>query len=143
MESASLLTQSDWQRALTKDQARAAELFSRPEAEQKRLGYFHTLREICQQPWTWLRTCDRMIGLRDGLRKDVAGIRSLALTGSGSSEYAAECVCLPLQNELRICTESISGGALLMYSGKTLPLEGLACCFFGEIWRQPREVVRP
>src|SRR6266478_3205585 len=122
MESASLLTQSDWQRALTKDQARAAELFGRPEAEQKRLGYFHTLREICQQPWTWLRTCDRMIALRDGLRKDVAGIRSLALTGSGSSEYAAECVCLQLQNELGICTESISGGALLMHGGKTLPL---------------------
>jgi tagatose-6-phosphate ketose/aldose isomerase len=122
MESASLLTQSEWQRALTKNQARAAELFGRPEAEQKRLGYFHTLREICQQPWTWLGTCDRMIALRDGLRKDVAGIRSLALTGSGSSEYAAECVSLQLQNELGICTESVSGGALLMHGGKTLPL---------------------
>ena len=122
MESASLLMQSEWQRALTKNQARAAELFGRPEAEQKRLGYFHTLREICQQPWTWLRTCDRMIASRDGLKKDVAGIRSLALTGSGSSEYAAECVCFQLQNELGICTESISGGALLMHGGKTLPL---------------------
>jgi tagatose-6-phosphate ketose/aldose isomerase len=122
MESTSLLTQSEWQRALTKNQASAAELFGRPEAEQKRLGYFHTLREICQQPWTWLGTCDRMIALRDGLRKDVAGIRSLALTGSGSSEYAAECVSLQLQNELGICTESVSGGALLMHGGKTLPL---------------------
>ena len=54
---------------------------------------------------------------------DMAGIRSLALTGSGSSEYAAECVCLPLRNELGICTESISGGALLMYGGKSLPKE--------------------
>ncbi len=122
MESASLLTQAEWQRALTNEQARAAELFGRLETEQKRLGYFHTLREICQQPWTWLRTCDRMIAFRDGLRRDVAGIRSLALTGSGSSEYAAECVCLQLQNELGICTESISGGALLMYGGKALPL---------------------
>src|SRR2546425_225580 len=130
MESASLLTQSEWLRALTKNQARAAQLFGRPEAEQQRLGYFHTLREICQQPWTWLRTCDRMIALRDGLRKDVAGIRSLALTGSGSSEYAAECVCLQLQNELGICTESISGGALLMYGGKTLPLGRPGVLFF-------------
>jgi tagatose-6-phosphate ketose/aldose isomerase len=64
-----------------------------------------------------------MIASGDGLRKDVAGIRSLALTGSGSSEYAAECVSLPLQDELRICTESISGGSLLMYGGKVLPLE--------------------
>src|SRR5438093_5868237 len=122
MESASLSNQADWQRALTNDQARAAELFGRPETEQKRLGYFHTLKEICQQPWTWLRTCDRMIASRDSLKKDVAGIRSLALTGSGSSEYAAECVRLPLQNELGIHTESISGGSLLMYGGKALPL---------------------
>src|SRR5439155_369095 len=93
MESASLLTQADWQRALMNQQARAAEFFGRSEAEQKRLGYFHTLQEICQQPWTWLQTADRMIAARDSLRKDVAGIRSLALTGSGSSEYAAECVC--------------------------------------------------
>ena len=123
MESASLLTQADWQSALINDQVRAAELFARPEAEQKRLGYFHTLREICQQPWTWLRTCERMVASRDGLRKDVAGIQSLVLTGSGSSEYAAECVCFPLKDELRICTESISGGSLLMYGAKVLPLE--------------------
>jgi len=84
MESASLLTQADWQRALMNQQARAAEFFGRSEAEQKRLGYFHTLQEICQQPWTWLQTADRMIAARDSLRKDVAGIRSLALTGSGS-----------------------------------------------------------
>jgi tagatose-6-phosphate ketose/aldose isomerase len=123
MDSGSLLTQADWQRALTYGQVRAAELFGRPETEQKRLGYFHTLKEICQQPWTWLRTCGRMIASQDGLRKDVAGIRSLALTGSGSSEYAAECVCFPLKDELRICTESISGGSLLMYGEKALPLE--------------------
>ena len=121
MESASSLTQADWQRALTNGQARAAELFGRPETEQKRLGYVHTLKEICQQPWTWLRTCDRMIASRDNLKKEVAGIRSLVLTGSGSSEYAAECVRLLLQNELGICAESISGGSLLMYGRKALP----------------------
>src|SRR5438046_4065473 len=122
MESSSVSNQADWQRELTNDQAREAELFGRPETDQKRLGYFHTLKEICQQPWTWLRTCDRMIASRDSLKKDVAGIFSLALTGSGSSEYAAECVRLLLQNELGIHTESISGGSLLMYGGKALPL---------------------
>src|SRR5438552_17714973 len=120
MESASSLTQADWQRALTNGQARAAELFGRPETEQKRLGYVHTLKEICQQPWTWLRTCDRMIASRDNLKKEVAGICSLALTGSGSAEYVAECVRLLLQNELGICADSISGGSLLMYGGKAL-----------------------
>jgi len=121
MNSTYLLTQLDWQRALVKDQARAEELFGRSEAEQRRLGYFHTLQEICQQPWTWLRTCARMIASRDGLREDLKGIQSLALTGSGSSEYAAECVRYPLQNERGIHTESISGGALLMYGAKALP----------------------
>jgi tagatose-6-phosphate ketose/aldose isomerase len=121
MDSAHLLTQADWQRALAEDQAKAAELFGRSQEEQHRLGYFHTLQEICQQPWTWLRTCERMIASRDSLREDLKGIQSLALTGSGSSEYAAECVRSPLQNELGICTESISGGALLMYGGKALP----------------------
>src|SRR5260221_12668638 len=96
------LTQTDWQRALTNQQARASLLFGRTDAEQERLGYFHTLREICQQPWTWLRTCERMIASSDSLRRGLAGIRYLSLTGSGSSEYAAECVRMPLQNELGI-----------------------------------------
>jgi len=121
MDGAHLLTQDEWQRALAKSQGKAAELLERPEEEQRRLGYFHTIREICQQPWTWLRTCDRMVASRDGLEKDLRGIQSLALTGSGSSEYAGECVRFPLQNALGISTESISGGALLMHGGKVLP----------------------
>ena len=61
-----------------------------------------------------------MLASRDTLKEDLKGIHSLALTGSGSSEYAAECVRLPLQNALGIPTESISGGALLVYGGKAL-----------------------
>src|SRR5256884_9359479 len=120
MDDAHSLMQDEWQRALAKDQAKATELFGHSEEEQRRLGYFHTIREICQQPWTWLRTCDRMLDSRDGLNEDLKGIHSLALTGSGSSEYAGECVRFPLQNALGIPTESISGGALLMYGGKAL-----------------------
>jgi tagatose-6-phosphate ketose/aldose isomerase len=121
MDDAHLLTQEEWQHALAKSQGKAAELFGRPEEEQHRLGYFHTIREICQQPWTWRRTCDRVLASRDGLKEDLKGVHSLALTGSGSSEYAGECVRFPLQNALGIPTESISGGALLMYGGKALP----------------------
>lgn len=121
MDGSHLLAQADWQRALAREQGKAAELFGRVEKEQRRLGYFHTLQEICQQPWTWPRTCNQMISSRDSLRKDLKGIHSLGLTGSGSSEYAAACVRIPLQNELGIPTESISGGALLMYGAKALP----------------------
>ena len=114
MDSAHL---DEWQRALAKSQGKAAELFARAEEEQRRLGYFHTIREIGQQPWTWLRTCERMLASRDALKEELQGIHSLALTGSGSSEYAAQCVRVPLQTALGIPTESLSGGALLKIGG--------------------------
>jgi tagatose-6-phosphate ketose/aldose isomerase len=121
MESSVAAIQSDWQSTLVQRQAKAAELFSRPETEQKRLGYFHTLHEICQQPWTWLRTCERMIEFREGLGSTFADVRSLTLTGSGSSQYAAECVMPALRNDLKLPIESVGGGDLLIYGGKVLP----------------------
>lgn len=121
MDDTHLLTQDEWQSALAKSRGKAAELFGRSEEDQHRLGYFHTIREICQQPWTWVRTCERMLASRDALKEDLRGIHSLALTGSGSSEYAGECVRIPLQNATGIPTESASGGALLMYGGKAFP----------------------
>ena len=48
MDDAHSLMQDEWQRALAKDQAKATELFGHSEEEQRRLGYFHTIREICQ-----------------------------------------------------------------------------------------------
>ena len=116
-------SQNAWQRALIHHQLKAAELFGRSDADQRRLGYFHTLREICQQPETWLRTCDQMVAVSEIVRQVQAGIRSLTLTGSGSSQYAGECICLALQNDLKIQVASVAGGALLMYGGKALPPE--------------------
>ena len=43
---------SDWLRALAERQPQLAELLSTSPDEQRRLGYLHTLREICQQPHT-------------------------------------------------------------------------------------------
>jgi tagatose-6-phosphate ketose/aldose isomerase len=123
MDGSTLGSQNTWRRALIHNQLKAAELFARSEADQKRLGYFHTLREICQQPETWLRTCDQMVAATDVVRQVQAGIRSLALTGSGSSQYAGECVCLALQNDLNIPVASVAGGTLLTYGGKVLPPE--------------------
>ena len=102
MDSSASASQSDWQSTLAQRQAKAAELFGRPEADQRRLGYFHTLHEICQQPWTWLRSCERMIEFREALGSTLAGIRSLTFTGSGSSQYAAECVISALRNDLKL-----------------------------------------
>ena len=121
MDSSASTSQARWQVALAQTHSNAAELFGRTEAEQKRLGYFHTLREICQQPWTWLRTCDRMIASRENLRQIMEGVRSVTLTGSGSSQYAAECVHFALQHDLGARIESVGGGDLLTYGARALP----------------------
>src|SRR2546430_12797437 len=117
MESASLLNQADWEHGLTNGQARAAELFGRAETEQKRLGYFHTLKEICQQPWTWLRTCDRMIASRDSLKKDVAGNLNPVPDGLRGSVDSARFPGAALPQELGRRPQTISGRALLLYCG--------------------------
>jgi len=101
----------------------AAELLARTEDEQKRSGYFHTLREILQQPATWLETGRQLAALSAVLRETVSGVRTMVLTGSGSSEYAAECVRLPLQSELSIPVQTIGGGVLLTHGGKAIAPE--------------------
>jgi tagatose-6-phosphate ketose/aldose isomerase len=123
MDPSSVVTQSEWQSALTGSQRKAAQLFGRTEAQQRQLGYFHTLKEICQQPWTWLRTAERMLASREALDKSLRGAKSLVFTGSGSSEYAGDCVRAPLRGELGISVESISGGDLLMQGAKALPVD--------------------
>ncbi len=80
-------------------------------------GYRDTLEEILQQPSTWLDTCARMQQVHERLE----GIASLVLTGSGSSEFAGECVRPALQRELAIPVEVIDGGALLMRGADALP----------------------
>jgi tagatose-6-phosphate ketose/aldose isomerase len=115
------LVEPEWLRTLSERQPKAAELLARSPEEQRRLGYFHTLREICQQPATWLRTSALMQGKADQLQLILDGISSLTLTGSGSSEYAGDCVRFPLQNELGVLAQAIAGGALLGYGSKALP----------------------
>ena len=115
------LVEPEWFRELSERQPRVAELLGKSAEEQRRLGYYHTLREICQQPSTWIRTCKRMRGNSAALRSTLDGASSLILTGSGSSEYAGDCVRLTLQNELGVLTQAIGGGALLTHGSKALP----------------------
>ena len=123
MSDSPVMTQTEWQFGLTNSQTKAAELFGKPEAKQRQLGYFHTLKEICQQPWTWLRTCDQMLESHDVLREITSNIKSLTFTGSGSSEYAGEIVRSPIQNEMGTPTACVSGGTLLLEGAKALPTQ--------------------
>jgi tagatose-6-phosphate ketose/aldose isomerase len=103
--------------SLTQTQHEAASLLSRSAEEQQTLGYFHTLHEILQQPATWLRTGAELSGLAAGLSLIVSDAKLLVFTGSGSSEYAGECLRLTLQSELGIPAETIAGGDLLTHGG--------------------------
>ncbi len=116
------LAEPEWLRSISKTQSTAEELLARTPDEQNRLGYFHTLREICQQPTTWTQTCSLMLSCAPTLKKSLDGLASLILTGSGSSEYAGDCVRQVLQNELRVTTQAIGGGILLTDGSKALPV---------------------
>lgn len=104
-----------FQKTLSGQQSKLVHLLDRPEKEQRKAGYFHTLREILQQPATWLQTGEQMLSRSAELLQSIAGIRTIVLTGSGSSEYAGECVRLVLQNELGVSAQSIGGGILLTH----------------------------
>jgi tagatose-6-phosphate ketose/aldose isomerase len=90
-------------------------------------GYYHTLREICQQPLTWLDTSARMLGSLERLRAIVAesGLTAkrgaLIFTGSGSSFYAGECLALTLQRELAVPVHAIPAGLILTHPETALP----------------------
>jgi len=115
------LPESEWLRALTKRQPKAAELLAKSSEEQQRLGYFHTLREICQQGSTWMQTCELMQRRAPALKETVKGIRSLLLTGSGSSEYVGNCVEQVLQNDLSIPVQALGSGVILAYGSQGIP----------------------
>jgi len=114
--------ETEWLQTLVKCQPRAAELLAKSADEQRRLGYFHTLREICQQPWSWLETAELMRSRLADLSSKLKGIQSLAFTGSGSSEYAGECLCFALQDELGVAVRAVGGGGILAYGNKLLPM---------------------
>src|SRR5262245_28886884 len=101
-----------------------------PFDDQVQQGYGHTLREICQQPATWLETASRMARNRPlvDATLDAAGARdgrgALVLTGSGSSLYAGECLAVPLQEALKIPVNAVAAGQLLTHPHGSLPPDG-------------------
>lgn len=90
-------------------------------------GYGHTLREICQQPLTWLETSEIAVNRRELLARAVCGspdggrAGTVVLTGSGSSLWAGDCLVLPLQHALHVPVVSLSGGQLLTEGKRVLP----------------------
>jgi len=118
-----LSLEHDWLQLLSKSQPIVAEMLARDPEEQRRLGYVHTLREICQQPWTWIRTAELMQQFARVLSPVVERISSLVLAGSGSSEFAGDCVRMVLQKELSVNAQAIPGGTLLTHGSHAVSID--------------------
>jgi D-galactosamine 6-phosphate deaminase/isomerase len=114
--------QHDWLQLLFKSQPIVAEMLARDPEEQRRLGYVHTLREICQQPSTWIRTAELMQQFARVLSPLVEGISSLVLSGSGSSDFAGDCVRMVLQKELGVNAHAIPSGTLLTHDSHAVSI---------------------
>src|ERR1035437_9038397 len=82
-----------WMTRWAKEAPAVAALLDRPEAERLSAGYGHTLREIGQQPPTWLDTAVRASAMLDELAELSEGREQVVLTGSGSSQFAREPAC--------------------------------------------------
>jgi tagatose-6-phosphate ketose/aldose isomerase len=122
MTSSSEESLDEWLRTFSSTSAELAPLFERPETDQRRLGYYHTLREIAQQPLTWPATARLMIERRAEV-EEIFRLPNAAvlLTGSGSSFFAAECLALPLQAALAAPAQAVPAGLLLTHAHALLP----------------------
>src|ERR1039458_3810246 len=83
-------------------------------------GFGNTVREICQQPATWTETARHLAAFRTVMAESVSTCRRIVLTGSGSSQYAGECVAPVLQRELRRSVSVAGGGDLLLGRGASV-----------------------
>jgi tagatose-6-phosphate ketose/aldose isomerase len=119
-------TVADWLTSL-EPTTEIVRLLRRSGEERRARGYDHTLREICQQPVTWLETAGALASDSTRLRSvlDSAGILrrrgAMILTGSGSSLYAGECLALPLQEALGVSVQAIPAGTLLTHPHGSVP----------------------
>ena len=81
----------DWLRLVAGTGSELGTLLAQPPEEQGRRGHLHTLREITQQPYTWIETARNLVPRATELRSALGHVTSddrpgfLALTGSGSS----------------------------------------------------------
>jgi tagatose-6-phosphate ketose/aldose isomerase len=101
-----------------------AELLARSAQDQQADGYLYTVREIDQQPDTWIDTARSVGRARDELHAHVsaAGVlgaraasAAIVLTGSGSSLYVGELVARPIQRVLQVPVCAVPSGEILTH----------------------------
>jgi len=98
------------------------------EAAQRHAGYADTLREILQQPQTWMDTSALLAESAAAVLAQALATQPeyLVLTGSGSSVHVGECLAAVLQTQLRIPCRAIPAGDVLTHlHGMLSPGRGL------------------
>lgn len=113
-------TAEEWLSSL-KRRGELGALLTPPFEEQLRRGYGHTLREICQQPSTWLDTRARMAQAAAVVEDTLRGATAIVFTGSGSSLYAGECVAPCLQGLIGVPVSTVPTGTILTHPEAALP----------------------
>ena len=96
-------------------------LLAPPPQDREAAGYGHTVVEICQQPLLWTDTSHRVNHASQQLMDLLKGAAWLGIVGSGSSQYAGECVNPVLQGEIGIPVFCAGGGWLLLEGLRGLP----------------------
>ena len=112
-----------WLQRLSAEQPEFRVLLQLSDEQQRVSGYRYTFQEICQQPATWIQTAQIVVSLQRSLRGFLEGCRSFVLTGSGSSQYAGECVHTAIQAATGISACTLGGGWLLTQKRAGLPAE--------------------
>jgi len=120
----------DWMALAGSRSREIGRLLASPPAEQDAHGYRHTLREIGQQPLTWLETTAIALDHLPVLQAALARVTgdgqpgTIVFTGSGSSLYAGECLSPALQARLRIPVHAVAAGEVLTHPTGWLPPKG-------------------
>ena len=84
-----------------------------PREQQLARGYGLTLEEIAQQPVVWPATASRMVQRAHDLTACLAGVEAVVVSGSGSSQFASECIAPALQRRLGLPVTAVAAGAIL------------------------------
>jgi D-galactosamine 6-phosphate deaminase/isomerase len=116
----------DWLRLLAGAGGEIGTLLAQPPEEQARRGHVHTLREIMQQPYTWIETARNLAPRAGELRRALDhvvrdGRGLIVLTGSGSSLYAGECLAPGLQSALEVPVQAVASGEILTHPHGHVP----------------------
>jgi tagatose-6-phosphate ketose/aldose isomerase len=99
-----------------------SKLLDLPTSEKESLGLTHTLHEILQQPQTWSRTYQKVLGLANsietflhsaGLGRSRQTPLNVFLVGAGTSDYIGKSVCALLQREWGCNVQAIPSTDLL------------------------------